>query len=127
MFDVGMSELMVVAVVALVVIGPKDLPRTLRALGQMVTRMRGLAGDFSRHFDDMLREADLADTKRQMLDLGSQGADGVIKSVVDPDGAVARGLELLDTDAKDVSSPEEKSGAASDEPETGKPETGAAS
>lgn len=89
-----MSEVMVVAVVALVAIGPKDLPRTLRAMGRVVARVRSLSGEFNRHVDDMLREADLEDVKQQVQNISGQGLSKTIEAAVDPDGTVKRGLEL---------------------------------
>src|SRR3546814_11605012 len=59
MFDIGPSELLLCAVVALVVIGPKDLPRVMRVVGQWVGRMRGMARHFRSGVDTMIREAEL--------------------------------------------------------------------
>ncbi len=59
MFDIAPSELMLVALVALVVIGPKDLPKAMRFVGQWVARARGIMGQFRAGFDTMLREAEL--------------------------------------------------------------------
>jgi sec-independent protein translocase protein TatB len=63
MFDIGWDELLVIALVALVVIGPKELPAVLRTLGQWVARARALAGEFRSHVDDMIREAGVDDMK----------------------------------------------------------------
>ena len=65
MFDIAPSELLLVAVVALVVIGPKDLPRALRLLGQWVGRARGVARQFRAGFDNMVREAELAEMEKK--------------------------------------------------------------
>lgn len=65
MFDVGWSELMVIAVVAVLVVGPKDLPRMLRAFGKTVGSMRKMAGDFQRQFDNAMREAELDEIAKQ--------------------------------------------------------------
>ncbi len=64
MFDVGWSELMVVAVVAVLVVGPKDLPKMLRAFGKTVGNMRRMAGDFQRQFDNAIREAELDEVRK---------------------------------------------------------------
>jgi sec-independent protein translocase protein TatB len=58
MFDIGYSELLVVAIVALIVIGPKDLPRVMRTVGQWVGRARGMARHFRSGIDTMIREAE---------------------------------------------------------------------
>jgi len=63
MFDIGWTELLVVGVVALVVIGPKELPRVLRTVGQGVNKLRRMAGEFQGQFNEALREAELTDLK----------------------------------------------------------------
>lgn len=69
MFDIGWSELLVIGIVALVVIGPKDLPQAFRVVGQWVSKARGLAREFQTHVDDMMREADVQDMKREFRDM----------------------------------------------------------
>lgn len=65
MFDVAPTELLLVAIVALVVIGPKDLPRVLRVVGQWVGKARGVARQFRSGFDEMMREAELAEMEKK--------------------------------------------------------------
>jgi sec-independent protein translocase protein TatB len=65
MFDVAPSEFMLIALVALVVIGPKELPRLLRTLGQWVGRARAVARQFRSGFDDMVRESELAEMEKK--------------------------------------------------------------
>ena len=69
MFDIGWDELLLIALVALVVIGPKDLPAVLRTLGQWMARARNLAGEFRSHVDDMMREAQVDEMKREFSDM----------------------------------------------------------
>lgn len=68
MFDIGWSELLVIAVVLIVVVGPKDLPPMLRTFGKTMTRFRKMAGEFRAQFDDALREADLDDVRQTIAD-----------------------------------------------------------
>ncbi len=65
MFDVGWSELIVIAVVALIAIGPKELPGVLRMVGQWMTKIRRMAADFQGQFNEAMREAEMADIKKQ--------------------------------------------------------------
>ena len=65
MLDVAPTELLMVAFVALVVIGPKDLPKTLRVVGQWVGRARGVARQFRSGFDTMVREAELEEMEKR--------------------------------------------------------------
>ena len=66
MFDVGWSEMAVILMVALIVIGPKDLPRVGRTIGKWTAKARGMAREFQRSLDDMAREAELQDLKAEM-------------------------------------------------------------
>ena len=68
MFDVGWSELVVIGVVSLVVIGPKELPGVIRNVGRAVAKLRTMAGDFRNQFDDAMREADLADVQKSFTE-----------------------------------------------------------
>ncbi len=65
MFGIDSSELLVIAVVALVVIGPKDLPRVMRTVGQWVGRARGMARHFRSGVDTMIREAELEEMEKK--------------------------------------------------------------
>src|SRR5262249_29556433 len=64
MFDIGWGELLVIGIVALVVIGPKELPAVVRTLGQTVAKLRRMAGEFQQQFNEAMREAELADLKK---------------------------------------------------------------
>lgn len=63
MLDMGWTEILLIGVVALIVVGPKDLPRMLRTLGQYAGKLRGMAREFQRSMDDAAREADLEELK----------------------------------------------------------------
>ena len=65
MFDIGYSELLLIAVVALIVIGPKDLPRVMRTVGHWVGRARGMARHFRSGVDTMMREAELEEMEKK--------------------------------------------------------------
>src|SRR3569833_2671091 len=65
MFDVAPTELLLVAVVALVVIGPKDLPRAMRVVGQWVGRARGMARHFRSGIDEMIRQSELEEMEKK--------------------------------------------------------------
>jgi sec-independent protein translocase protein TatB len=70
MFEIGWSELLIIAIVAVIVVGPKDLPRMLRGFGNTVGKLRRMAGEFQNQFNEALREAELADVKKQIEDVG---------------------------------------------------------
>ena len=87
MFDIGWSEILVIAVVAIVVVGPKELPRMLRTFGKTMGQVRRTANDFKRQFDEALREAerevDLEDTKKQLQSIGQHGPARDVKKDLD--------------------------------------------
>jgi len=68
MFDIGFDELLVIAVVAIVVIGPKDLPLALRSVGRWVAKVRRVSGHFRSGIEAMIREAELEEMERKWRD-----------------------------------------------------------
>ncbi|MCX5577375.1 Sec-independent protein translocase protein TatB [Kaistia terrae] len=80
MLDIGWSELLLIAVVAIVVVGPKDLPPMLRALGRTVSKMRKMAGEFQGQFNEALKEAELDDVKKSFDELRGLNPLNDIKS-----------------------------------------------
>ncbi|MCJ8143173.1 Sec-independent protein translocase protein TatB [Ancylobacter sp. A5.8] len=82
MFDIGWSEFLVVGIVALVVIGPKELPGVLRTVGKSVGKLRRMAGEFQGQFQEALREADLVDLKKDLTGFADD-AKGTVSSFVD--------------------------------------------
>jgi sec-independent protein translocase protein TatB len=75
MFDIGWGELVVIGIVALIAIGPKELPTVLRTLGQYMGKIRRMAADFQGQFQEAMREAEMADLKKQAEDLKSSVSD----------------------------------------------------
>jgi sec-independent protein translocase protein TatB len=97
MFGIDSPELLVIAIVALVVIGPKELPGMLRSWGKWMAKARGMAAEFRGHVDEMVRQSELDDVKKQLVDLQSLDPTKEIKSIVQ-DG-MAEGEKAL-ADAK---------------------------
>src|SRR3569623_1807974 len=64
--ELGASELLVIAVVALIVVGPKDLPALLRKLGQFMAKLRGMASEFRASFDEMARQSELDELRKEV-------------------------------------------------------------
>jgi sec-independent protein translocase protein TatB len=101
MFDIGWSELVVVGIVALIAIGPKELPAVLRTVGQYMGKVRRMAAEFQGQFQEAMREAEMADLKKQVdemtdaakgltdfdpLESVKKEIDGVASSVSGTDG-----------------------------------------
>jgi sec-independent protein translocase protein TatB len=76
MFDIGWSELVVIGVVALIAIGPKELPGVLRAAGHWMGKVRRMASDFQDQFREAMREAEVADLKRQFDEASAKATAG---------------------------------------------------
>jgi len=79
MFGIDSPELLVIAIVALVVIGPKELPNLLRTWGKWMSQMRGMASEFRGHVDEMVRQSELDEVKKQL-----EGAPGLDLQALDP-------------------------------------------
>lgn len=84
MFDIGWSELVIIAVVALVVIGPKELPATLRTIGKMTARARKVAGEFRAQFDEAMREAELDDVRQTIADAQKLNPMNSLREAMNP-------------------------------------------
>ena len=84
MFDIGWSELVIIAIVALVVIGPKELPATLRTIGKMTARARKVAGDFRAQFDEAMREAELDDVRQTISDAQKLNPVNSLREAMNP-------------------------------------------
>jgi len=98
MFDIGWGELVVIGIVALIAIGPKELPTVLRTLGQYMGKVRRMAADFQGQFQEALREAEMADLKKQAEDLKSSVSDiANFDPMVNTQKEIERALELPET------------------------------
>ena len=96
MFDIGWQELFIVAILALIVVGPKDLPRAIRNIMGLVRKARIMARDFQVGIDDVVREADLDDMKNDIEKLSDGEIDKQIKSAFDPRGDLTSNLDLTE-------------------------------
>jgi len=85
MFDFAWSEIAIIAGVALVVIGPKDLPVALRAVSGFVKKARRMAGEFQTHVDEMMRDADLKDVKDSINSIRNFDFRSTVENTIDPD------------------------------------------
>lgn len=72
MFDIGWSELLVLAAIAIIFVGPKDLPRMMRTVGQYVSKARAMAREFQSSFEDLARETELEELRKEVTGLRNQ-------------------------------------------------------
>jgi sec-independent protein translocase protein TatB len=75
MFDIGWGELVVIGIVALIAIGPKELPTVLRTMGQWMGKVRRMASEFQGQFQEAMREAEFAELKKQVDQIGDTARD----------------------------------------------------
>jgi sec-independent protein translocase protein TatB len=126
MFDIGWSEMAVIMLVALVVIGPKDLPRLARTLGQWVAKGRSMAREFQRSLEDMAREAELDDVKREIEKVGRTNIKKSIEKTIDPTGELGRAFDTNSSSPSSGKAPTKALGSAPNgeakEPATKQPE-----
>ena len=99
MFDISWSHLLAIAVVALLVIGPKDLPRVLRALGRWAGKARAIAREFQSSIDQMIRESELDEVRKEVEQVAATDVTHEIRMSADPKGDLQTSLESGLTDA----------------------------
>ena len=100
MFDIGWTEMAVIALLALIVIGPKDLPKVLRTMGQWVRKARSLTREFQSGLDDMIRESELDEAKKAIETGKSFNVKKAVKDSVDPTGELEEEGKSIERDAK---------------------------
>ena len=96
MFDIGWSELVVIAVVALIAIGPKELPGVLRAVGNYMGKIRRMASEFQGQFQEAMREAEVADLKKSVDEMTKSASKSFTD--FDPIGSVRKEIESFTAD-----------------------------
>src|ERR1700716_3133517 len=96
LFDIGWSELLVIGVVALVFIGPKDLPRALRVAGYWFRKARTLSREFQNSVDQMIREAELDEMREQLKKATEFDINKEFQKTVDPTGELAESMKPPD-------------------------------
>lgn len=94
MFDIAWSELLLIAVVALVVIGPKDLPNAIYTFGKWVRKARVVAREFQGHIDDMMRETELDELRREALKTRDMNIKKMMEDTIDPKGEVSKAFDV---------------------------------
>jgi sec-independent protein translocase protein TatB len=88
MFDFAWTEIALIAVVALIAIGPKDLPVAIKAVTEMIKKARRMAAEFQTHVDDLVREANLDEVRNQIAEIRNFDIKGEVERAVDPDGSL---------------------------------------
>jgi sec-independent protein translocase protein TatB len=84
MLEVGWSEILVIALILIIVVGPKDLPGMLRTFGRMASRVRGMANEFRSQFDEALREAELDDVRKGLSEVNKLNPTNSLRDAINP-------------------------------------------
>jgi sec-independent protein translocase protein TatB len=88
MFDFAWSEIALIAAVALIAIGPKDMPVAIRTVTGMIKKARRMAAEFQTHVDEMLREADMGEVRKSINEIRNFDFKSAVEKAVDPDGGL---------------------------------------
>lgn len=99
MLDIGWQELFIVAVIAIVVIGPKELPRAVKTVAQLLRKARGMAREFQDGIDDLVREAELDDLKKEITEGSPTSITQHIENTIDPIGDLKDAVREVDPTA----------------------------
>jgi sec-independent protein translocase protein TatB len=111
MFEIGWSELLIIGIVALIAIGPKELPGVLRMVGQWLTKIRRMAAEFQGQFQEAMREAEMADLKKQVDEMTTAASE---LTHFDPMEPVRKEIDSLSADPLANSGPPESATTSSD-------------
>ena len=98
MFDIGWPELMVIGVLTIIVVGPKELPRVLRTVTGIIRKIRMIAGDFQSNIEDIAREADMEDIKKELEKAGKRDYSKEMEDYLDPTGELNKSVKELEGD-----------------------------
>ncbi len=104
MLDIGWSEMAMIALLALIVIGPKDLPKVMRSIGQWTRKARNVASDFQSSLDDMVRESELDEARKTVESTRNFDVGRELESEVDPEGSIREEAGELDRSAREDTS-----------------------
>ncbi len=101
MLDIGWAEMAVIALIALVVIGPKDLPKVMRTIGLWVRKARSVSREFQSSIDEMIRDAELDDAKKAIQSTRNLSVDRMLDETIDPTGDLKKEVRAIDAEARD--------------------------
>jgi sec-independent protein translocase protein TatB len=104
MFDLGWQEFMLIAFVAVVVVGPRDLPRVVRSISTYIRKARSVAREFQNSLEEVAREAELDELRKEAKSISSGDLEKKVNDWVDPAGETKKEMERIASQAKDAAS-----------------------
>lgn len=120
MLDIGWTEIAVIVVIAIVVIGPKDLPKAMRTVAQMIGKVKAMMREFQNNIDDMIKETELEEVKNQISAVRNMNLENKISETIDKEGDLTKSMDFskeaadFDKSMKDASSDDKKPAAVID-------------
>ena len=121
MFDIGWTEITVILVIAIIVIGPKDLPKVLRTVGQWVAKAKAMTRDFRGHVDEMIRETEIDEVKKQIDSIDKFDANSALENTIDADGDIREAFDFDDSNTIDPNDQSQNEGSIDNNIELSKP------
>ena len=108
MFDLAWGELLVVGLVAVLVLGPKELPQAMRTFAKAIRKIRSLGSEFQDHINEMVREAELEEVRKQVQKFSQTSLTEHVANMVDPKGEIQKEVETTfqDPAVKPLPAPE---------------------
>jgi len=94
MLDIGWTEIAIIAILAILVIGPKDLPKAMRSIAKIIGKTKAMMREFQNNLDEMIKETELDEVKKQIQSLNSPDFKNKILETVDKDGEIAKAMDL---------------------------------
>jgi sec-independent protein translocase protein TatB len=121
MFDIGWSELLVIGVVAIIVVGPKELPRLMRTFGHYLGKVRHMAADFQRQFEEAVRDSEIDEVRKAMQDFHAEVSDVTPRGTVDKPLMMPSPVEPAPAAAEEAPAPKPKPKPRAKKPVPAKP------
>ena len=118
MFDIGWSELLVIAVVAIVVVGPKDLPKLMRSFGHYAGKLRRAASDFQRQFEEAMRESEVEEVRKAIESVRTETPSLDLKAPIDKPMMLPKPAAAPEAEPAAKAKPARKRGPAKAKPPT---------
>lgn len=94
MFDIGWTEIITIVILAVLVIGPRDLPKAMRAMAKMIGKAKHMMREFQSNVDDMIRDTELEEVKNSIQSARSFDVKSQITKTIDSDGSIEKSMDL---------------------------------
>lgn len=94
MFDIGWTEIVTIVVLAVLIIGPKDLPKAMRGFAKMIGKAKAMMREFQSNIDEMIKDSELEEVKKQIQSARSFDIKSQISNAIDSDGEIQKGLDV---------------------------------